>query len=556
MKGDRMAQESSEKWDAVVIGSGLGGLSCAAYLSTAGKRTLVLEAHYVAGGNSQVFRRGIHGRHYEFDVGVHYIGECGREGSIMRALRGVGLGDRMSFRPLDPDGYTTLLFPDLTFRVPAGWDRYRERLLATFPDEAEPLGKVVDLFREVAGTLSLLGEGELSSQDLFTKAPQFLQWGLRPVTELFGEYGISQRAQAVLLGEQGDYAVRPSKTAVALAAGLTHHYMHGAFYPEGGGQVIAARLIEVIRAHGGEVRTRAPVAAVRIENGRAAGVVLQNGVTIDAPIVVSNADLKRTVQQLVGERHFSRDTVERVRAFRMSLPLFVVYLGVKIDFRAQALPNTNYMIWGSYDIERIYEELESGRIPEEDFVYITIASLKDPTSHRLAPPGYGNLQIMTLAPRDYGVWHVEESDAEGWGYRRDAEYKRRKDALAERLIAAAERVIPDLRAHIDWRECATPATQERFTHSTGGTSYGIEFAHDQMGPLRIGPRTEVPGLFLCGASTPSGHGIGGVLAGGVAAAAAALERDLYREVVKGTVFGDPDRLPPVEDDWDPWRASH
>jgi len=312
----------------------------------------------------------------------------------------------------------------------------------------------------------------------------------------------------------------------------------------------------VIRAHGGAVRTRAPVSKVRIENGRAAGVVLQDGTAIEAPIVVSNADLKRTVQQLVGEEHFSGDTVDRVRGFRMSLPLFIVYLGVKIDFRSQDLPNTNYMIWGSYDLERIYEELESGRLPEEDFVYITIASLKDPTSRRLAPPGYGNLQIMTLAPREYGVWHVNEGEAEAWGYRRDAEYKHRKDALADRLITAAERVLPGLRAHIDWRECATPATLERFTHSTGGTSYGIELAYDQMGPLRIGPRTDVPGLYLCGASAPAGHGIGGVLAGGVAAAAAVLERDLYREVVKGTVFGDPDRLPPLRDDWDPWRTAH
>ncbi len=89
-------------WDAVVIGSGLGGLSCAAYLCAAGKRTLVLEAHYVAGGNSQVFRRGRHGKHYEFDVGIHYIGECGKEGSITRILRGCGLEDRIRFRPPRP----------------------------------------------------------------------------------------------------------------------------------------------------------------------------------------------------------------------------------------------------------------------------------------------------------------------------------------------------------------------------------------------------------------------------------------------------------------------
>jgi phytoene dehydrogenase-like protein len=99
-------------------------------------------------------------------------------------------------------------------------------------------------------------------------------------------------------------------------------------------------------------------------------------------------------------------------------------------------------------------------------------------------------------------------------------------------------------------------TQERFTRSTGGTSYGIEFACDRIGPLRIGPRTEVPGLSLCGASTPWGHGVGSVLRGGVAAASAVLERDLMGAVVAGELVGDPARLPPVREPWDAWRASH
>jgi all-trans-retinol 13,14-reductase len=551
-----LSARQSEKWDAVVIGSGLGGLSCAAYLCAAGKRTLVLEAHYVAGGNSQVFRRGRRGKHYEFDVGIHYIGECGKEGSITRILRGCGLEDRVRFRPLDPDGYTTLIFPDLTFRVPAGWDRYRARLLETFPAEAAPLGTVIDIFEEVTGTLRQLGNADRPAAEVFAEAQAFMTWGMRPVTELFREYGLSQKAQAVLLGEQGDYAVPPSRTAVALAAGLTDHYMRGAFYPEGGGQVIAARLIEAIRAYGGEVRTKAPVERVRVEHGRVVGVTLGNGEQIDVPVVVSNADLKRTVTRLVGEQHFSAATVERVRAFRMSLPLFVVYLGVDVDYVAEGRPNSNLMIWGSYDIEATYAALEAGRLPDDDFVYITIASLKDPTCRRLAPPGHSNLQVMTLVPSDYTVFHVDPAGAESWSYHRDPEYKRRKDAITERLLTAAERFLPGVRAHIDWQEAATPATLERYTHATGGTSYGIELACDQMGPLRVGPATEVGGLYLCGASAPAGHGIGGVLRGGVAAASAILERDLMRDVVKGQVLGDADRLPPLADEWDPWRQSH
>lgn len=544
------------EWDVVVIGSGLGGLACAAYLQVAGLRTLVLEAHSIAGGNSQVFRRTVHGKPWEFDVGVHYIGECGPGGLISTIYQGLGLAERIVFRPLDPDGYSTLVFPDFRFRVPIHWDRYRARLIETFPDEAEAVAKVVDVMRAVAAAGGRVQNHEIGLGEIAAEAPIFLQWGLRPITDLFREHGLSQRAAAAILGEQGDYAVRPSRTAVALAAGLTDHYMRGAFYPEGGGQVLAARLVEAIRAHGGEIWTRAPVSRVRVENGRATGVELaKTGERIDARFVVSNADLKRTVEQLVGPAHFRPQTVEKVRGYRMSFGLFTLYLGLGPGFDLSKSPNTNYWIWGSTDIEALYAELEAGRMPDVPLAYVASATLKDPTNPHLAPPGHANLQIMTLVPREYAMWNTEQGPADGARYHRDPVYRARKEAIADRLIDTAETVLPGIRANLEWRETATPLTQERFTRSTGGTSYGIEFATDQMGPMRIGPTTDVANLYLCGASTPSGHGIGSVLRSGVIAASAILETDLLAAVRGGRVLGDPAKLPPLRDDWDPWRIS-
>ncbi len=551
-----MSDEKIQNWDAIVIGSGLGGLSCAAYLCAGGKRTLVLEAHYVAGGNSQVFRRSIRGREYEFDVGLHYIGECGPDGLISGILRGVGLAERVVFRPMDRDGHSTLVFPDFRFKVPSGWDRYRDRILEKFPEERESLGRVIDILQEVSAAGRLLQNRDIQMDEVAEKTPIFMEWGLRPVTDLFKEHNLSMEASAVLLGEQGDYAVRPSKTPVVLAAGLHDHYMRGAFYPEGGGQVIAARLIEAIRAYGGEVRTRAKVKQVRVENGRVAGVILEKGdESINAPIVVSNADLKRTVSDLVGEEHFNPDTVEKIRAYRMAFPLFGVYLGLNIDLAALGHPNTNYFIWGSYDIEGIYEKLEAGKMPEENMAYITTATLKDPVSRHLAPEGHTNLQIMTLVPKEYAMWHVDQGPVTaGNRYHLDKEYRRRKTELAEHLISVSEGVIPGLSEHIDWKESATPVTQERFTRSTGGTSYGIELSIDQIGPLRMSETTEIPGLFLCGASTASGHGIAGVMRGGVIAAGLILETDLLKAALRGEVFGDRNLLPELQEDWDAWRA--
>jgi phytoene dehydrogenase-like protein len=202
----------------------------------------------------------------------------------------------------------------------------------------------------------------------------------------------------------------------------------------------------------------------------------------------------------------------------------------------------------------MYAELDAGRMPEKDLVYLTVASIKDPMNRHLAPEGYTNLQVMTLVPREYALWHVEKGPVEaGNAYHVDPEYRRLKGELTERLLQGAERILPGIREHIDWKEAATPITQERFTRSTGGTSYGIELACDQAGPMRMGPETEIPGLYLCGASTPSGHGIGSVLRGGVITAGAVLDTPLLRMINAGEVLGDRNRLPPLREDWDALR---
>lgn len=554
-----MELNGSENWDVVIVGSGPAGLACGASLAATGRRVLVLEAHDVAGGNAQVFRRhprGADGQRveYEFDVGVHYIGDCGPGGLFPSIYSSLGVGDRINFLPLDPDGFDTLHFPDMDFVVPVGWDAYLERLIEAFPTERAGLERVVGVLRTVADeSRTRLIPG--------VETPTFDQWAYRNLSDLFTEGELSERATAVLDHWSGLYAGGPSQTAVAMHARIIDHYMRGAYYPEGGGQVLAARLVQVIEAHGGEVRTLAPVERIIVEDRRARGVEMADGSVIEADLVVSNADHARTVFGLVGEEHWDPATVSWTRTAMMTLGLVCAYVVVDIDLTGG--PNTNYFVFPTTDMESLYGGLDDGELDldKDIFAYVAMASRKDPSNDYLGPPGTTNLQIMTLAPRGDEWWGVDPSAPERNRYRRDRRYRERKGAITEALLDAAETVLGDqldgrrLRDHIIHLETATPLSHERYTRSTGGTSYGYIHSPEQSGTNRPQHRSEIDGLWMVGANTTSGHGVAGTIAGGVTCAGEILDRPLLIEMIMGTSLVDPETIPADPEGFDPLEWS-
>jgi phytoene dehydrogenase-like protein len=538
-------------YDAIVIGSGLGGLSAGAHLAANGRRVLVCEQYDVAGGCSQTFRRK---REWQFDVGLHYVGGV-HTGDIGSVLRGLGLDGRLQWNEMDPDGFDTLRFPRHEIRVPKGWDRYTDRIAAAFPAEEQQVRRCLGTLEAIGGQLRRAGvpKSKLDYLRYPLRAPSVVAWGMRPLADLFDHHHLSQEARAVIGAQSGDYATPPSRTPVALHAGLIDHYLdEGAYYLHGGGQMLAAHLLDVIHTHGGRVRTRAHVEEIVVREGRVRGVRLKGGEQLEAGVVVSTADIKQTFLALLDPSAVSPRFRERVAGFRMATPLFCVYLGLDRDLRG-AMPNTNYWCHPTYDAEDAYARAAAGELALDPTVYLTSATVKDPGCTRHAPAGCSTLELMTWATPSPEAWGVDPGSLPS-GYSRGERYRERKALVAERMIDVAEEVLGDVRGHIRWQEAATPLTQTRYTLSTDGSSYGIELATDQTGPRRPSPRTPIGGLYLAGASARRGHGIVGALMGGRDAAAEVLGRDLAHEVARGAVFADVDRLTAGGPDFAPLAA--
>lgn len=530
---DRVASLERDTFDVIVVGAGIGGLTAAATLAHRGKQVLVLDMHYEVGGCATVFHRK--GRAYEFDVGLHYIGDCGKEGLIPRILRGAGIADgEIRFLEQDPHGFDTLCFPDYRFAIPRGYARFRDKLIAEFPAERKGIERYFRFLKQVwdfmgvhsnpASALWVLPRSAMLLRHLNSTVAQFLDTCTHDV-----------KLRAVLTGQVGVYHQPPTRATMIGHAAVTNHFLQGSFYPSGGGQIFSDKLAAVVERNGGKILLRSRVERIEVENGRVTGVTFNSRrldtVTVTAPAVIVNADIKESLLRLVEERHLKRSTVAKTRAYEMSPAMGVVYLCVRLDLQAMGCKNTNYRIYPGFDYEPAYRDTFGGKFPADPHVFIGNATLKDPDNLSVAPPGIYNLQLMSVVPSTPAAWGLTQAEVDDGTYRDNPAYIEKKAWFAKQLIELAERVIPGLSAHIEYEEVSTPFSVTRFTGSSNGTSYGIAFTPKYFLHRRPGAKTEIKGLYLCGASTRTGHGIFGAMTGGVEAAAAVAGRQVRGEVM-------------------------
>lgn len=528
----RVKAEPPDSVDVAIVGAGPGGLTAGAYLAAQGLSVACFDGHYVAGGCVTQFSRGRRDARYHFDVGLHYIGDCAEGGMIPTLLRGVGA--EVAYAELDPDGFDVLLFPGLTFRIPANAALYRQRLIDAFPAEKKGIDRYTRFLAE-------LGQVARMTERTGGRTTPGVLWKVVTGGRLVARYQNATLAQvlddctddpalrAVIAGQNGDYALPPSKVAAVLHAGLSNHYLRGAYYPKGGGQVIADALAEKLEAAGGGIYLRRTVQKILVASGKAVGVELApvRGAPprqIRARVVLSNADYQRTLLELVGPEHLPERLVRKTTAHTLPSALFMTCLGIEGEIPKMGA--SNYWQFDDVDFEKSYRSIQAGE-PSTFCAYITSATHKDPenAAHH-APPGVTSVEVMSLVTGDFDRWGAADMSVARREYRGSNHYQALKARIEAQLIDRLDGVFPGTKSRIVFKESATPVTQTRYTQ---GSAYGIAATPDQFLGKRPGFRGPIPGLFLCGASTRSGHGVVGAMTSGYLAAAK-VARALDRSV--------------------------
>jgi len=524
MKVSKSAEALKNKgpWDVIVVGSGMGGMSCAAALAKTKKRVLLLEQHYIPGGFTQTFSR----KGFVWDAGVHCIGEMGERGLPGKILRWLS-NQQIEWKSLGPV-YETFHFPSETqtksngksaseFKIefPDNYADFRRNLEERFPDEKEAIGNYFAMVRKVVRTVNVYfslrlmpqAVDEVLSKTVFKDAIKL--WA-RTTAEVLDEMTSNSKLKAVLTAQWGYYGSTPSKSSFGIHALVVQHYLRGGYYPVKGSHVFAESLVNVIAEAGGETCVRTPVKEIIIKNEKAIGVRTVAGDEFFAPKIVSAVGAHTTLNHLVPKEYSMTPWGKGIQSLGHSPSYLCLNIGFEGDVLAAGATSSNQWFFESWDMEISDWEVSdpNALVP---VIYFSFPSLKDP-AHQPGPKQRHTGEAITFLPWD--VFKKWENTRRG---NRDPEYLAFKKTLEERFLAQLRKRLPKVMELMVYHELSTPLSTAFFTRAPQGALYGLEATPRRFTSPHLRTRTPIKNLYMAGSDIAS-MGVSGALVGGLMAA--------------------------------------
>ncbi len=461
-------------YDVAVVGAGIGGLVAAALLARRGLSVLLVEQHYMVGGSCSSFRR----RGFTFDAATHFYPLLGNPQSLTGRLM-AEIGAKVGWVRMDP--VDTFHLPDgSSFVVPADFELYRARLEERFPAERERLAAFFAEVREVY----LLGTLEHFKRRSMPGLDRYRDLTLREVLDRHFE---DPALKLVLTADGPHWGSPPSRTSFVFDSMLRLSYFLGNYYPVGGSQTFPDELALCVEQAGGEILMSTTVERILVERGRATGLELnttRGPLTgrrrVEARTVISNADLRLTLERLLPPEVSPPALLEQVRALRPTFPCYLTHVGLR-DVEPALLERAQGYYWQSWDAET----MGRGGLACKIFA----PTLYEPG---IAPPGQQMVIVQKVLDLDY-------EDVEDW--------PAQKGEIERYLLGQLEAAIPGVSEKIEVALTASARTSHHFTLNLHGAMLGWEMAPDQLGANRPGIEGPVDGLWLVGHWVQPGGGI-------------------------------------------------
>ncbi|MFH1466581.1 MAG: NAD(P)/FAD-dependent oxidoreductase [Pseudomonadota bacterium] len=451
-----------ERPTAIVIGAGMSGLVSAILLAMHGWRVRVFERHIKPGGLLHRFSRaGV-----PFETGFHYCGSIDHDEILGRALAHLGVLDRLAWVPLDHDGFDRIVMPGMSFRVPAGLEAYRARLVEAFPHERVGIdGYLADLCEAVEHY------GLYRFRDIIDTR-QFLHWEGVSVDAVVERHVRDPLLRGVLTAQSSLYGVSTHEAPFGLHAVITHHFLQGPWRVRGGGDALAGALVARLEELGGEVHLRAPVARLVVdEDRRVQGVELESGERHAASLVFSSLHPRALLDLIPDEGVVRKAYRTRILDQRTGLSHFGVY--AELAAPVPALDGCNLYRMSEANPRCILQDIEPDHVP------FYFAASPPPTAGADGHPQHTLLLTAALRWENVAPWAASR-----WGQRPQA-YLDLKATLRDTLLEAFFADHPEVRPLVRRVETSTALSTWHFVRSPQGAMYGHYHSIPQMGRYRL-----------------------------------------------------------------------
>lgn len=462
-----------DKYDVVVIGAGLAGLSCGAFLAKGGKRVKVFERNQVPGGCCTTFQR----KGFKFDSGPFYCRDVEpgdqvydeEARPIYETIDALNIRKEVQFYQTDKMRY---IFSDGPMNIPTTMNEAIRMLSEKFPHERQGIKNLFRVCTEIKNAVN-----QHSTSPIISKYKD------KNANDLVADY-LKDRSLKNLITGIGFIGLTSDKfSAITKAHALLRRW--GPIYsPADGMQSLTNAYVKGLQKYGGELEFGTMITGIITEKGKAIGVKTKDNKRIGANYVVSAVAALQTFGDLIEEKKMDKEYMNWFKTQEVSMSAFLVYLGVDLDIREMDVASINY-VHETANVEQGYEACMKGHFEDAWFV-VYVPSLFNPT---LCPNVHGKNENIVII-HTYAPYEID--------------WEKRKDGVANLMIEKAERIIPNLKKHIIVREAATPLTFERYTMNTRGAISGWRQTPEFIQAGRLDQKTPIKGLYLAGHWTRPG----------------------------------------------------